>query len=118
MVERSTSFGMAYFWDGAWSLKLGENGGVGSRNGFRGAELVVGHSEELGYDADAGFFDFDSGRERAVGGVESDIFDGFDLGCGPAAGLGLRWIWTPRGADRCGGGLRRWRTGWRVVWRQ
>ena len=29
---------------------------------------------------------------RGPWGVESDLFDGFDLGCGPAAGLGLRWV--------------------------
>jgi hypothetical protein len=43
----------------------------------------------LGDDAGAGFFDFDSGCEGAVGGVEGDLFDGLDLGCGPAAGLGF-----------------------------
>ena len=74
---------------GACGLKGGEDCGFGLWSGFRGAELVVGHSEELGDDAGAGFFDFDSGCEGAVDGVEGDLFDGFDLGCGPAAGLGF-----------------------------
>jgi hypothetical protein len=72
---------------GACGLEFGENGGFG----FRGAELVVGHAEEFGEDAGAGFFDFDFGREGAVDGVEGDLFDGLDFG-GPAAGQDFREV--------------------------
>jgi hypothetical protein len=87
--RRANSFARGVIGGGAGGLKRREGGGFGWWSGFRGAGLVLGHSEELGDDAGAGFFDFDSGREGAVGGVEGDLFDGLDLGCGPAAGLGF-----------------------------
>ena len=54
-------------------------------------EFLVGHSEELGEDAGAVVFDFDSGRERAVDGVEDDLFNGVDFG-GLAAGHDFRQV--------------------------
>jgi hypothetical protein len=64
---------------------LGEDVGFGV---WWGVVLFVGHSQELGQDAGAGLFYFDLWREGAVGGVERDLFYGFDLG-GPAVGLGF-----------------------------
>jgi hypothetical protein len=43
-------------------------------------KLLPRHSEELGDDAGAVVFDFDFGRERAMDGIDDDLFDklGFD----------------------------------------
>jgi hypothetical protein len=48
-----------------------------------------GHVEKCTDNAGAGFANFDFGREGAVSGIECDLFDGFDLGCGFAAWQGF-----------------------------
>jgi hypothetical protein len=55
---------------------------------------VIGLAKELGDDAGSCFLDFDFRRERAVGGIESDLFDGFDLRRRPAALLRFRQVET------------------------
>ena len=74
-------------------LKCGkDHGGLGYfvlRGGLRRAVLVgrfFGHSEELGDDSGAIFFDFDFGREGAVDGIEGDLFYGFGFDRPAAAG--------------------------------
>jgi hypothetical protein len=80
-------------------LKVGEDSGFGFgglcwcgcfalRSGFCGWKIFR-HVEECTDNAGAGFADFDFGREGAVGWVEGDLFDGFDLGRGFAAWQGF-----------------------------
>jgi hypothetical protein len=55
-------------------------------------KFLIGHSEELGDDAGAVFLDFDFGRERAVDGIEGDLFDWPCFDGSAAAGQDFREV--------------------------
>jgi hypothetical protein len=59
--------------------------------GFFGKFLIC-HSEELCDDAGAIFLDFDFGRERAVDGIEGDLFDWRSFDRPAAAGQDFREV--------------------------
>ena len=80
-------------------LKVGEDSGFGFgglcwckrlrlRCGFCRRKIFC-RVKESADDTGARFFHFDFGCKRAVGGIEGDLFDGFDFGCGSAARLGF-----------------------------
>ena len=75
-------------------LKLREDDGFSRTlfsacGGVRIGKEVIGLAQELGDDTGTCLLDFDFRREGAVSEVEGDLFHGFDLGCRPAARLGL-----------------------------